>query len=104
MKKLLQVMGEWIWLRFRSRASLEAEVIMLRQQLGILRRRAPKRVRPDFWFRLILVTVYRLFPSVLDAVHIVQPTTLVRWHRQRFKAYWRWKSRPAKSRATVPHP
>jgi putative transposase len=98
MIKLLQVIGEWLLLRFRSRASLEAEVVLLRQQLGVLRRRAPKHVRPDFWDRLILVSIYRLFPTVLNAVHIVQPATLVRWHRRGFKAYWRWKSRKPSGR------
>jgi transposase InsO family protein len=93
MIKLLQAIGGWVLLRFRSRASLEAEVLLLRQQLGVLRRRAPKHIRPDFWDRLVLVSVYRLFPSVLSAVHIVQPATLLRWHRQGFRAYWRWRSR-----------
>jgi len=94
MIQLLKVIWEWLLLRFRSQASLEAEIVMLRQQLGVLRRRAPRLIRPDFWDRLILVTIYRLFPNVLDAAHIVQPATLLRWHRQGFKAYWRWKSRP----------
>jgi transposase InsO family protein len=41
---------------------------------------------------LVLVCLYRLFPSLLDAVVIVKPETLLRWHRRRFRAYWRWKS------------
>ena len=40
--------------------------------------------------RLILVWLY--FPSVLDAVVIVKPETIVRWHRRGFRFYWRWKS------------
>jgi hypothetical protein len=35
---------------------------------------------------------YRLFPSVLDAIIIVKPETVFRWHRRGFRAYWRWKS------------
>jgi hypothetical protein len=49
MIKVLQAIGEWVLLGFRSRVSLEAEIVMLRQQLGVLRHRAPKRIRPDFW-------------------------------------------------------
>src|SRR6516225_4863306 len=45
------------------------------------------------WDRLFLVTLYRWFPSVLKAITIVRPETLVRWHRAGFRRYWRWKSR-----------
>jgi hypothetical protein len=43
--------------------------------------------------RLLLVWLYRLYPSLLDAIIIVQPETVIRWHRLGFRAYWRWKSR-----------
>jgi len=79
---------------FKSQQELEAENVVLRQQLGIARLRAPKRIRVGFWDRLILVLLYRFSPSVLDVIHIVTPETVVRWHRQGFRAYWRWKSRP----------
>jgi transposase InsO family protein len=42
--------------------------------------------------RLILVWLYRLFPSLLDAIIIVKPETVLRWHRRGFCAHWRWKS------------
>jgi len=42
---------------------------------------------------LLFVWLYRLFPSILDAVTIVKPETVIRWHRRGFRAYWRWKSR-----------
>jgi transposase InsO family protein len=42
--------------------------------------------------RLFLVWLYRLYPSLLDAIIIVQPETVLRWHRRGFRAYWRWKS------------
>jgi hypothetical protein len=77
---------------FRSRTSLEAEVVALRQQLNVLRRSAPKRPSLSRLDRLIFVWLYRLVPNVLDAVTIVQPETIVRWHRTGFRAYWRWKS------------
>jgi hypothetical protein len=78
---------------FRSRTSLEAEVIVLRQQLNVLRRSAPKRPTLSMFDRLIFVWLYRLVPAVLDAVAIIRPETIVRWHRAGFRTFWRWKSR-----------
>ncbi len=78
---------------FKSRGRLEAEVTILRHQLNILRRRSPKRVRPNALDRAIFVWLYRLFPDIGNAVAIIRPETIVRWHRMGFRAYWRWKSR-----------
>jgi transposase InsO family protein len=78
---------------FKSKSRLEAENAALRHQLIVLRRRAQSRVRltnSDRWF---LIQLYRWFPSILQVVAIVQPATLVRWHRAGFRCYWRWKSR-----------
>lgn len=77
---------------FESRARLEAENLVLRQQLLVLNRRLPGRLRLRNIDRLIFVWLYRLFPSLLDAIIIVKPETLLRWHRRGFHAYWRWKS------------
>src|SRR5216683_7626688 len=77
---------------FRSRAELEAEILVLRHQLNVLRRKSPKRVALNSIDRLLLVGLYRLAPGVLDALKIVRPETLMRWHRAGFRAYWRWKS------------
>jgi transposase InsO family protein len=74
-----------------ARASREAEILALRQQLLVLSRRRP-RVRLRNIDRLILVWLYRLFPSLLDTMVIVKPETVLRWHRRGFRAYWRWKS------------
>jgi len=79
--------------RFKSRARLEAENIVLRQQLIVLSRQSQARVRLWNTDRLLFVSPYRLFPSILDAVTIVKPETVIRWHRRGFRAYWRWKSR-----------
>jgi hypothetical protein len=79
--------------RFTRRARLEAENLILRQQLVVLRRKSPTRVRLRNIDRLLLVWLYRLYPSLLDAIIIVQPETVIRWHRRGFRAYWRWKSR-----------
>jgi transposase InsO family protein len=78
--------------RFTRRARLEAENLLLRQQLVVLRRKSSTRVRLWNIDRLLLVWLYRLYPSLLDAIIIVRPETVIRWHRRGFRAYWRWKS------------
>src|ERR1700726_5135663 len=79
--------------QFTRRARLEAENLILRQQLVVLRRKSPTRVKLRNIDRLLLAWLYRLYPSLLDAIIIVQPETVLRWHRWGFRAYWRWKSR-----------
>lgn len=86
---------------FRSRATLEAEILLLRQQINVLRRTNAKRLSFNSVDRLILVGVCRLFPKVYDALAIVRPDTVIRWHRAGFKSYWRWKSRRRCGRPTV---
>ena len=78
---------------FNSRARLEAEVVVLRHQLMILRRKAPAKLHFSVIDRFIFVWLYRLSRRVIDAVAVVRPETVVRWHRAGFRLYWRWKSR-----------
>jgi transposase InsO family protein len=78
---------------FKSRSRLEAEVTVLRHQLGVLYRQKPKRVRLNGSDRAVLVWLLRLWPALSKSVVIVQPETIVRWHRMGFRAWWRWKSR-----------
>src|SRR5207237_2206562 len=87
---------------FRSRAAREAEMAFLRQQLVVLKRSAPARLRLRTADRLIFVWLYRLFPSVLEAAVVSKPEMLVRWHRSCFRLYWRWKSRRRVGRPAVP--
>jgi hypothetical protein len=75
--------------------------MVLRQQINVLRRTAHRRPRFGSIDRLVFVGLYRFFPSVRDALAIVQPETVIRWHRAGFRAYWRWKSRPRGGRPTV---
>jgi transposase InsO family protein len=86
--------------RFRSAAEIEAENIALRHQLNVLLRKAPK-VRLAGADRALFVFLYRLFPSVLDAIAIVKPETVLRWHRAGFRAWWRWKSRNCGGRPRI---
>src|SRR5712671_1049829 len=87
---------------FKTQARLEAEIVLLRHQLSVLRQRVPSRPRLTAADRLLFVWLYRLFPSVLNAVTIVQPETVIRWHRTGFRLYWRWKSRTRGGRPKIP--
>ena len=78
--------------KLKSRAQLEAENVALRQQVIILSRKARSRVRLRTIDRLILFWMCGLFPSILNAITVVKPETVIRWHRQGFRSYWRWKS------------
>src|SRR5882724_9901217 len=82
---------------FKTQARLEAEIVMRRHQLTVLRRRFPSKPKLAVADRLLFVWLYRLFPSVLNVAPIVQPETIIRWHRAGFRLYWRWKSRPRKA-------
>lgn len=64
--------------RFKARERLEAEDILMRQQVNVPSRRCRKQVRLRNIDRLIFVWLYRLFPSVLDAIVIVKPETVIR--------------------------
>ena len=72
---------------FRSRAALEVEILVLRHQLNILRLKSPKRVALNSIDRLVPVGLYRLAPMVVDALKIVRPETLMRWHRAGFREH-----------------
>ena len=85
----------------KSKSRLEAENAVLRHQLIVLRRKVRGRARlsnNDRWF---FVQLYRWFPSILKVLTIVQPETLVRWHRDGFRCYWRWKSRRRGGRSQI---
>src|SRR6266481_9773398 len=88
-------------LPFKSKSRLEAENAALRRQLIILQRKKRGRVHLTNGDRLFLVMLYRWFPSVLEAITIIRPETLVRWHRVGFRRYWRWKSRPLGGRPQI---
>ena len=68
----------------------------------VLRRTAPNRLRFSAFDRVIFAGLSRLFPHARDALAVVRPETVIRWHRAGFRAYWRWRSRPRRGRPTVP--
>jgi putative transposase len=77
---------------FRSKSQLVAEKALLRQQLNILRRQVkrPACTRAD---RMVLVLLTRAVQTWKQALFIVQPETLLRWHREGFRWFWRRKSK-----------
>ncbi len=81
--------------RTRSRTELLAENALLRQQLIVLRR-SLKRPAPGGADRLAMVVLARLSSGWRDALHLVEPDTVLRWHRELFKVVWRRKSRPTR--------
>src|SRR5882672_4222691 len=78
----------------RSRLELAAEILALRHQLAVLQRTAPRRPRLRRIDRLLWMLLSSIWPNWRQAVQIVTPATVVRWHRRAFAAYWRWNSRP----------
>jgi hypothetical protein len=87
---------------FQSRAALEAEILTLRHQLTVLRRKTSTRPAFRNGDRLIFSLLYYLAPSSLNALAIVRPETVIHWHRAGFRAWWRWKSRPRGGRPQTP--
>ena len=91
----------WVTLAFRSRQSLHAEVLFLRRQLALYVERGIKPRRIDAVTRISLAILSRFF-NWRDALVLVRPETMIRWHRAGRKLFWRLKSRPG--RPPIPQP
>src|ERR1700692_607857 len=102
MRETCSLIWSALVLLFRSRASLAAEILVLRHQINILRRHSPKRQTFSAMDRLIFAGLYRWTPRVLDALAIVKPETVRKGHRAGFRSYWRWKSIRSGGRPPVP--
>ncbi len=98
---ILHAFGMFVADLFKSRYRLEAENLFLRHQLNVALRRAPSRRRLHGIDRALLVWMTRLWPSLLGATQVVQPETILRWHRSGFKAFWRCKSRNRAGRPKI---
>jgi hypothetical protein len=99
MHALFSALSTTIACRFRSRAELELEVIALRPQLTVLRRQRHGRPWLAWADRMLWVLLYRIWPRCLDAIMIVKPATVMGWHRQGFRLFWRWRSGVGRPRA-----
>ena len=77
---------------FRSHAALQLEIVALRHQIGVLQRahKRPKLTRTD---RLLWVVLSRVWSDWRCALAVVQPDTVMAWHRKGFRLFWTWKVR-----------
>jgi hypothetical protein len=73
--------------RFKPRQQLETEILVLRHQLNILQQRAPGRPHLRWVDRALFIWLYRRCPLILNAITVVRPETVLRWHRMGFAAY-----------------
>ena len=73
---------------FRTRAALQAEILALRHQLAVLQKNAPRRLRLHRCDRLLWVVLYRLWSGWRRCLEIVEPDTVLRWHRRAFAWHW----------------
>ncbi len=88
---------------FKSRAALVAENELLRQQLAVAKRRLEgKRVRASPTERWTVAVLSRFTSTWRSAVTLFEPATVLRWHREGFRVFWRWRSRRGGRRPT-PH-
>src|ERR1700737_5300105 len=92
MREAYSLVWSVLVLLFRSRVSLEAEILILRHQLDIQRRHVPKRVAFSAMDRLIFVGLYRLVPNTIKALTIVKPGTVIRWQSRtrKFEQVDKW--------------
>src|SRR5450631_3479670 len=95
---LIPLMGEtlrWWRLAFRSTRSIKAENLFLRRQLALCVERGIKPRRVDPVTRISLTFLSRFF-NWREALVVVRPQTMIRWHRAGWKLFWRLKSRPGR--------
>ncbi len=92
----------WCLSLLQLHSALAAENLFLRKQLALYQDRKVKPRQADRWTKISMVLLAKLF-NWKDALVIVTPETFIRWHRQGFRYYWRWKcrGRPAIPRAVI---
>src|SRR5664280_1673689 len=84
---------------FRPRADMLAENLALRHQLGVLLRSKPAQLHLTSWDRALWAFVLQRSSSWRQSLVIVRPETVIFWHRQAFRLFWRWKSQAGRPRA-----
>src|SRR2546422_10234840 len=86
---------------FKSPGRLATEILILRHQLNVLQQRTPGRLHLRWVDRALFIWLYRRCPRILNAITIVRPEPVLRWHRMGFAAYWRWETRSAGGRPPI---
>jgi hypothetical protein len=82
----------WFSAFLRSRNGLGLEIVALRQQVSVLKRKNP-RLRLSSWDRMFWVFLRRVWSRWAGVLLVVKPATVIRWHRGGFRLYWRLLSR-----------
>jgi len=77
---------------FRTRVSLQLEILALRHQMGVLQRVKRRRIHLKATDRLLWIALHRFWPEWRKALVLVKPDTVIAWHRKGFRLYWSWKS------------
>ena len=85
---------------FRSRSDTALEVLALRQQVAVLKRKRP-RPKLNSWDRIFWTALHQCWSRWEDVLVLVKPETVVGWHRAGFRLYWRWRSRPLGGRPKI---
>ena len=85
---------------FRSRSDTALEVLALRQQVAVLKRKRPRPTLNSL-DRLLWTTLRHFWSRWSDVVVIVRPETVIGWHRAGFRLYWRWRSQPRGGRPKI---
>jgi hypothetical protein len=86
---------------FRTRAALQAEILALRHQLAVFQKNAPRRLRLHRCDQLLWVVLYRFWSGWRRCLQMVQPDTVLRWHRRAFAWHWTRKSHRLPGRPEV---
>jgi hypothetical protein len=95
---MMRVFG-WLVLLGRSQASKDAEIMILRHEVTVLRRQVT-RPQPDWADRAILAALTRLLPAALRAHRLVTPATLLAWHRRLITRKWTYPNWPGRPRTS----
>jgi hypothetical protein len=85
----------WLFLLGRSQASKDAEIVVLRHEVAVLRRQVA-RPKPDWADRAVMAALARLLPAVLRGHRFVTPGTLLAWHRRLITRKWTYPGQPGR--------
>jgi transposase InsO family protein len=83
-------------------STTDAELLALRHQIAVLQRQIGRRPKLTYWDRFLFAVLYSIQPRVLRSISIVRPETVIRWHREGFRLFWKHKSRGKAGRPRVP--